>query len=206
MANTLNKVIVATLVTAAIGVATLASPRTAIGGERRQEECLFNDDCAAPLVCAAGMCRVQCRSDRDCSAGLTCAIDASFRNNRCVPIPPPSRMPPTGFIAGRVETSDGQPVKSCTVELVYATPGRASCDAKGEFIIGDLQAGRYEVRVRAAQNNLSPRAITAWVDPGIHTQVGPITLTANVLADNGNSLTAPAPPLNALKSSALPKR
>ncbi|MFO0626010.1 MAG: hypothetical protein U0325_10375 [Polyangiales bacterium] len=34
--------------------------------------CRFNDECAAPLVCAASRCRARCRTDRDCSNGWRC--------------------------------------------------------------------------------------------------------------------------------------
>ncbi len=37
-----------------------------------QEECLFNGDCALPLVCAAGRCRAPCAGDRDCANGFRC--------------------------------------------------------------------------------------------------------------------------------------
>lgn len=46
------------------------------GGERRRgtflAECTFNDECTAPLRCAARRCRVECRSDRDCTNGWRC--------------------------------------------------------------------------------------------------------------------------------------
>jgi hypothetical protein len=34
--------------------------------------CRFNDECAAPLVCAAARCRARCRTDRDCANGWRC--------------------------------------------------------------------------------------------------------------------------------------
>lgn len=34
--------------------------------------CRFNDECAAPLVCAASVCRARCRTDRDCATGWRC--------------------------------------------------------------------------------------------------------------------------------------
>ncbi|MBL8680766.1 MAG: hypothetical protein JNK05_16425 [Myxococcales bacterium] len=37
------------------------------------QQCLFNDDCASPLVCAANRCRAQCRTDRDCPTGQLCS-------------------------------------------------------------------------------------------------------------------------------------
>ncbi len=34
--------------------------------------CAFNDDCASPLLCAAGRCRAPCRTDRDCANDGRC--------------------------------------------------------------------------------------------------------------------------------------
>lgn len=54
-------------VAAAVGCGVFdASPRALL------EECVFNDDCASPLLCAARRCRAQCRSDRDCTNGWRC--------------------------------------------------------------------------------------------------------------------------------------
>ncbi len=36
------------------------------------QQCRFNDDCDAPLVCSAGYCRPQCAQDRDCPSGALC--------------------------------------------------------------------------------------------------------------------------------------
>jgi alpha-tubulin suppressor-like RCC1 family protein len=38
-------------------------------------ECELNTECAAPLVCRLGRCRVECRARRDCAAGLECVRD-----------------------------------------------------------------------------------------------------------------------------------
>ncbi len=35
-------------------------------------ECTFNDECAAPLLCAARRCRAPCRTDRDCANDGRC--------------------------------------------------------------------------------------------------------------------------------------
>lgn len=40
------------------------------------DECELNTDCATPLVCRLGRCRVECRAQRDCQAGLECVRDA----------------------------------------------------------------------------------------------------------------------------------
>lgn len=44
-----------------------ADPQGSLG-----EDCLFNGDCASPLVCAGRRCRAPCRSDRDCANGWRC--------------------------------------------------------------------------------------------------------------------------------------
>lgn len=48
-------------------VSTEASAQRGLHGA-----CLFNDECRSPLICAAGRCRAQCRSDRDCSGAWRC--------------------------------------------------------------------------------------------------------------------------------------
>lgn len=35
-------------------------------------QCVFNTDCAFPLVCGGGLCRAQCATSRDCSGGWIC--------------------------------------------------------------------------------------------------------------------------------------
>jgi hypothetical protein len=164
--------------------AALASIPSAAARGERLPECTFNDECPSNLICVARFCRAECRTDRDCVLGTTC----STSSYRCVQPSPP--LPPRGFIAGRVETADGRPVRICNVELVYGTPGRASCDARGEFLIGDLQAGRYEVRISGAPD-LAPRAVAAYVDWGAHTHVGGVSLSPSLSNVNDGTLQAP---------------
>lgn len=39
------------------------------------DECELNTECASPLVCRLGRCRIECRAPRDCTAGLECVRD-----------------------------------------------------------------------------------------------------------------------------------
>lgn len=39
------------------------------------DECELNTNCASPLVCRLGRCRLECRAQRDCSPGLECVRD-----------------------------------------------------------------------------------------------------------------------------------
>ncbi len=41
------------------------------------DECELNTQCATPLVCRLGHCRVECRDQRDCDPGLQCVRDVS---------------------------------------------------------------------------------------------------------------------------------
>ncbi len=52
---------------AACDLLTASRPSVAVGGE-----CTFNDECSAPLVCAARRCRAPCRTDRDCTNNWRC--------------------------------------------------------------------------------------------------------------------------------------
>lgn len=53
---------------AALGLVVACTRSVADNGST----CELNTDCRAPLVCAAGLCRPQCRGDRDCAAGESC--------------------------------------------------------------------------------------------------------------------------------------
>lgn len=41
------------------------------------EPCARSSDCAAPLACAYGRCRIECTEARDCSPGLRCIDDGA---------------------------------------------------------------------------------------------------------------------------------
>ncbi len=45
--------------------------------------CSLNSDCAAPLICAIGVCRQQCAQDSDCpGSGETCVFGVDKNNNK----------------------------------------------------------------------------------------------------------------------------
>ena len=46
-------------------------------------ECTFNDECTAPLLCAARQCRAQCRTDRDCTNNWRCLSAGQFDKFVC---------------------------------------------------------------------------------------------------------------------------
>lgn len=69
-----------------LAVALLAGLVGACTAVRKQgEECVFNDDCAESLVCAARRCRAECRDARDCVAGWKCAAVHQDARRVCVP-------------------------------------------------------------------------------------------------------------------------
>lgn len=51
------------------------------------QSCIFNDDCASPLVCAARQCRAPCADDRDCSGGWRCRSTETAGVRVCLPGP-----------------------------------------------------------------------------------------------------------------------
>lgn len=97
------------LLASAALLAACLPPRAGGAGE----ECVFNGDCASPLVCAGRRCRAPCRSDADCSGGLRCR-PASASLSVCAP---PEDAPLCG------------PAAPCALPLVCAIDGycRAQC-------------------------------------------------------------------------------
>jgi hypothetical protein len=65
---------------------TSCAPDVADGGRRDANlpECVLSSDCPGVLVCRAGVCDVECVTNKDCTATWTC------EETRCVP---PSRSP-----------------------------------------------------------------------------------------------------------------
>lgn len=70
---------------AALVVATSSSLVACRAPASEGRQCVFNDDCANPLVCAANACRAQCRSDRDCPPMFLCSPSPSPEKNVCLP-------------------------------------------------------------------------------------------------------------------------
>jgi hypothetical protein len=52
---------------------------------REGAPCLFNDDCADPLICAGNFCRAQCRTNRDCPTGWICNNAGVPAKQVCLP-------------------------------------------------------------------------------------------------------------------------
>lgn len=156
------------LIGAAIGGTTSGG---AAAAHDAPTQCMFNDDCASPLVCASGRCRVQCRTERDCGVGETCVGQGAAQI--CAA---PQQAARPGELYGRVESAGGVPVRDCRIELVGIAS--TSCDGRGEFRLVDLEPGGYELRVRAAGERLLPRTVTVWVDAGDRECAGAITLVA----------------------------
>ena len=65
---------------ALVASAACATPRVPLAGQ-----CVFNDECAQPLVCAGFYCRAECRDARDCVAGFECTPVPAENKRVCVP-------------------------------------------------------------------------------------------------------------------------
>ena len=65
----------------------LASCEREVARRAAGDDCLFNGDCADPLVCAARRCRAPCRDDRDCVNGSLCrpAVRTTCAKPPCAP-------------------------------------------------------------------------------------------------------------------------
>lgn len=50
--------------------------------------CLFNDECEGSLICAGGVCRAQCQTDRDCNTNFGERCGASDQPAKRVCLPP----------------------------------------------------------------------------------------------------------------------
>lgn len=57
-----------------IACATLALVACTSGRHGLGEQCSLNSECAEPLVCRLGRCRIECREGRDCPPGLLCYL------------------------------------------------------------------------------------------------------------------------------------
>ena len=126
---------------------TLLVALSACAGRAREvnEECVFNDDCARPLVCAAQRCRVQCRGDGDCTNGWRCRPSDDPSKSVCVA--PADPTPPCHRHAHCGTEPDGTPSpspRSCgldgmchpdcaTQEDCSALDPRLRCDLSGPW-------------------------------------------------------------------------
>lgn len=86
--------------------------------------CLFNDDCVEPLVCAGRFCRAQCASDRDCPPMFRCSAGDVPARRVCLP-------PTTAALCTRPE--DCPPGASCAADRVcrWSCVAPTSCAVRG---------------------------------------------------------------------------
>lgn len=70
----------------AVTIAALAAASGCVAPSRGEgRECLFNRDCAEPLVCAARACRAPCRTSADCTLRYECVETGEAGVRACVP-------------------------------------------------------------------------------------------------------------------------
>jgi hypothetical protein len=156
-------------ITAGVPTATATANGAVLG------QCLFNDECDGTLVCSGQYCRALCRADKDCDANERCLAPGTD-HAACEEIPRPAAP---GMIYGRVEAAFGVPPASCTVQIIGGAS--TSCNARGEFALVGVAAGRYELRVRAPNQGVSARTVIAHVNPGVAASLGAIHLPAQAL-------------------------
>ncbi len=84
------------------------------------DECLFNADCADPLICSARRCRAQCASDRDCPRGELCANAGQAGKKVCF-------RPESALLCAF--PSDCSPTSTCSAGLCHAV-----CASDGECV------------------------------------------------------------------------
>jgi len=161
------------VVGAAAGIPTAtANANAAVLGQ-----CLFNDECDGTLICSGLYCRALCRADKDCDANERCLAPGTDYA-ACEAIPRPVAP---GMIYGRVEAAFGVPVRACDVQIIGGTTAR--CDGRGEFSFIGIAPGRYDIRVRANNQGLGSRTVTAQVNPGVAASLGAIHMPAHEIPD-----------------------
>lgn len=160
-----------------VGVAAGIPTATATANAAVLGQCLFNDECDGTLICSGMYCRALCRADKDCDAGERCLAPGTDYA-ACEAIPEPVAP---GMIYGRVEAAFGVPVRSCDVQIIGGTSAR--CDGRGEFSFTGIAPGRYDIRVRANNQGLGSRTVTARVNPGVAASLGAIHMPTHTIQD-----------------------
>ncbi|MBC8058025.1 MAG: hypothetical protein H7Y61_15750 [Rhizobiales bacterium] len=59
----------------------------------------------------------------------------------------------------------------------------ARCDGRGEFSFIGIAPGRYDIRLRANNQGLGSRSVTALVNPGVAASLGAIHMPAHTIPD-----------------------
>ena len=146
------------------------------------DECLFNGDCADPLVCAARRCRAPCRDDRDCANGWLCrpSVRATCAKPPCAP--PLRRVcldpaaPPICFSDGDCEAEqlcapDNACRYRCAIGFDLDCAARfgagARCVAMGEAAVCAVDAGAPDAPPDAALDAPSDTAPDAALDASV---------------------------------------
>lgn len=84
-----------------------------------EEECVFNDDCIAGLLCAGGRCRTVCRDDRDCTGGWRCRVVGEPTRRAC--------LPPDDLGYCRYDSDCGEPLLCAAGRCVPQATVREDC-------------------------------------------------------------------------------
>ncbi len=146
------------------------------------DECLFNGDCADPLVCAARRCRAPCRDDRDCANGWLCrpSVRTTCAKPPCAP--PLRRVcvdpaaPPLCFSDGDCEVEqlcapDNACRYRCAIGFDLDCAARfgagARCVAMGEAAVCAVDAGAPDASPDAARDAPSDAGPDATLDASV---------------------------------------
>lgn len=113
------------MVAALLGLLGCTAERAQLG-----QSCTFNDECAAPLLCAGGRCRTVCRTNRDCMNNWTCSPSGQADKRVCLePGAPRPCLYPSDCAPQGVCARDGFCRVQCATDADCSQPGD-TCDAR----------------------------------------------------------------------------
>lgn len=140
-------------------LAAIAALAACVATRGDGESCLFNGDCADPLLCAGRRCRAPCRDDRDCYNGWLCKPSGTERARVCLPPAEPGYcVHHSDCDAPQVCRVDGTCGGQCLVDAdcrSFSPAGAAACVAFTDPVMG---------AVRACANH--PSLVDAGADAG----------------------------------------